>query len=186
MSLSPHSDIWMFRFKFLTTLLVVIIVYPVLFWFRRRLLLVTFYIVQILYIIISMSYFLYFHNYLHFNVFAANFFEGLVAVFIDSAPKNPLLLIAFIDFPFFAYLAISYRRANRLIRKLRVSVGVIVAIALVITAISQYGHYKENKFITQIAKSYRIGESYIVQRYGTLANSIVGMFKYRDYAGLYR
>jgi lipoteichoic acid synthase len=175
----PHADKWMLRFKFLTTLLVVIIVYPILFWFRRRLLFITFYIAQILYVIISMSYFMYFHNYLHFDVFAANFFEGLVAVLIDSAPKNPLLLIAFIDFPFFAYLAIIYPRANRMIRKLRVPVGAVAAIALVITACSQYGHYKENKFITQIAKSYRIGDSYIVQRYGTLANSIVAMLKYR-------
>ncbi|MGE5613041.1 MAG: LTA synthase family protein [Bacillota bacterium] len=175
----PHADKWVFRFKFLTTSLVVIIVYPVLFWLRRRFLFITFYVAQILYIIISMSYFMYFHNYLHFDVFAANFFEGLVAVLVESTPKSPLLLIAFIDFPVFAYLAIKYRRANRLREKLRVPVSVIVAIALAITAYSQYGHYKENKFITQIAKSMRIGESYIVQRYGTLANSVVAMLKYR-------
>ncbi|MGI6667927.1 MAG: LTA synthase family protein [Acetivibrionales bacterium] len=175
----PHADKWMFRFKFLTTLLVVIIVYPVLFRFRKRFLLITFYITQTLYIIISMSYFLYFHNYLHFDVFAANFYEGLVAVLIESTPKSPLLLIAFIDFPFFAYLAIAYQRVNRMRVKLRVPVNVIVAIALIITVWSQYGHYKEDKFITQIAKSKRIGESYIVQRYGTLANSIVAMTRYR-------
>lgn len=176
--LVPHADKWMFRFKFLTTLLLVIIVYPILFRFRPRILLIAFYTAQVLYIMISMSYFIYFHNYLHFNLFAANFYEGLVAVFIESTPKSPLLLIAFIDFPFFAYLAITYRRANRMRKKLKVPVNVIVAIALITTAYTQYGHYKENKFITQIARSIRIGESYIVERYGTLANSVVNLFKY--------
>ena len=174
----PHADKWMFRFKFLTTLLVVIIVYPILFRFRTRLLFITFYIAQVLYIIIIMSYYMYFHSYLHFNLFAANFYEGLVAVLIESTPKSPLLLIAFIDFPFFAYLAVTYRRANRMRKKLKVPVAVAVAIALIITAYTQYGHYKENKFITQIAGSIRIGESYIVQRYGTLANSVVNLLKY--------
>lgn len=176
--LVPHADKWMFRFKFLTTLLVVIIVYPILFRFRPRILFIAFYTVQVLYIMISMSYFIYFHNYLHFNLFAANFYEGLVAVFIESTPKSPLLLIAFIDFPFFAYLAVAYRRANRMRKKLKVPVNVIVVIALIITVYTQYGHYKENKFITQIARSIRIGESYIVERYGTLANSVVNLFKY--------
>ena len=99
------------RFKFLTTLLVVIIVYPILFRFRTRLLFITFYIAQVLYHNI-MSYYMYFHSYLHFNPFAANFYEDLLPCYRINA-KKPVTADRIIDFPFFAYLAVTYRRANR-------------------------------------------------------------------------
>jgi len=175
--LVPGADIWMFRYKFLLTVLVLLMVYPILFLFKKRIVLTVFYIVQVIYIIINLAYFLYFKSYLHFNVFISNFYEGLTAVLNSSSPSNPVLLIALLDLPFFICIFILYPRVHRLRKKLMIPVNAVMAISLVITAYTQYGHYRDGMFITQIADSIRLGESLIVQRYGTLVNNIVGIVK---------
>lgn len=175
--LVPNADIWMFRYKLLITGLVLLITYPILFRPRKRTLLTVFYIAQVIYIVVNMSYYMYFHNYLHIEQFMSNFYEGAVAVLNASSPKDPVLLVAVADLPFFVILLVLYPRVNRLRLKLRVPVTAAVILSLLIMAAAQYGHYKENIFITQIASSLRYGESYIVQRYGTFANGIVSIAK---------
>ncbi len=177
------SDRWSLRFKILTTLLVVIIVYPILFRFKSKTLFILFYVLQTLYIIVNLSYYLYFGQYLHLVQFISNFYEGSIAVLNSSSPKDPVILIAFIDLPFFILLAITYASANRLRQKLRVGINIVVIIALLITAFTQIGHYKDGSFITQIAGSIRIGESHIVERYGTLINNFVSMYNQEDMQG---
>lgn len=175
--LVPSADKWMFRYKLLITGLVVLITYPVLFRFKKRVLLTVFYIAQVLYIVINMSYYLYFHNYLHPEQFISNFIEGATAVLNASSPNNPVLLTAVADLPFFIILLVLYPRVNRLRIKLKIPVTAVVVLSLMIMVVAQYGHYKDNIFITQIASSLRYGESYIVQRYGTFLNSIVSIAK---------
>ncbi len=175
--LVPNADKWMFRYKLLMTGLILLIIYPVLFRFRKRTLFVTFYIVQVIYIVVNMSYYLYFKDYLHVEQFIVNFYEGSIAVLNSSSPKTPLLLTAVMDLPFFIFLCAVYPRVHRLRIKLKIPVAVLVAMSLIVTAYTQYGHYKDNIFITQIANGLRLGESYIVQRYGTLINSIVSISK---------
>ncbi len=174
--LVPQADKFMFRFKFLTTLLIVVAIYPILFRFRSRALFIAFYVIQTLYIIINMSYYLYFNNYLHIEEFISNFYEGFVAVMNASSPKNPILLVSFIDLPFFIFLTVTYFRANRLRKKLWVIIDAAVVLALLATAYTQYGHYKNKVFITNIAQNHFLGESRIVQRYGTLINTAVSIY----------
>ncbi len=175
--LVPNADKWMFRYKFLMTGLIVLITYPVLFRFRKRTLFVVFYIIQTLYIVINMSYYMYFHNYLHVEQFISNFYEGATAVLNASSPNNPILLAAVMDLPFFILVLALYPRVQRLRIKLKVPVAAVVVMSMIITAAAQYGHYKDEIFITQIANGLRLGESYIVQRYGTFTNSIVSVAK---------
>ncbi|HEX2945089.1 MAG TPA: LTA synthase family protein [Clostridia bacterium] len=174
--LVPQADKFMFRFKFLTTLLIVAAIYPILFRFRSRALFITFYVLQTLYILVNMSYYLYFNNYLHIEVFIQNFYEGFVAVMNASSPKNPLLLVSFLDLPFFVFLTVTYFKANRLRKKLWLIADAVVVLALLATAYTQYGHYKNKVFITNIAQNHFLGESRIVQRYGTLVNSAVSIY----------
>ncbi len=175
--LVPNADKWMFRYKLLMTGLIVLITYPMLFRFRKRTLFVVFYIVQALYIVINMSYYMYFHNYLHVEQFISNFYEGAAAVLNASSPSNPVLLTAVMDLPFFILILTLYPRVHRLRIRLKVPVAAVVVLSLLITAAAQYEHYKDNIFITQIANGLRLGESYIVQRYGTFMNSIVSVAK---------
>lgn len=181
--LVPGADRWTLRFKFLTTLLIVVIVYPILFRFKSKALFVVFYLLQTIYIIVNLSYYLYFGQYIHLVQFISNFYEGSIAVLNSSLPKNPVVLVAFIDLPFFIFLALTYFRTNRLRLKLRAGINIVVIIALLVTAYTQYGHYKDKDFITQIAGSIRIGESRIVERYGTLMNNVVGIYKQKDTQG---
>lgn len=178
--LIPNADKWMLRYKLITTFLIVVITYPVLFRFRSRVLFVSFYLLQLLYIIVNLAYYLYFHNYLHIEQFIGNFYEGFTAVQNASGPKNPLLLISILDLPFFIYLAIVYFRANRLRKKLRVLVYIAVILALCTTTVSEYRHYQEKNFLTHISKNMFLGESRIVQRYGTLINNAVSIYNSKN------
>lgn len=178
--LVPNADKWMLRYKLLTTLLMVVITYPILFRFKSRVLFVVVYILQLLYIIVNLSYYLYFQSYLHIEQAISNFYEGFTAVQNASAPKSPLLIVSFIDLPFFIYLTLTYFRANKLKKKLRFLIYVVVICAVCTSAITEYRHYKEHNFLTDIAKNMFLGESRIVQRYGTLVNNAVSIYNSKN------
>ena len=173
----PNADKWMLRYKLLLTILLLIITYPILFKFKSRVLFVVFYLLQILYILVNLSYYLYFHNYLHIEQVLSNFYEGFTAVQNASSPKSPLLLVAMIDLPFFIYLAFRYFRVNRLKQKLKGVIVIAILCALCIMAFTEYGHYRENNSLYHIVKSMYSGEARIVQRYGTLVNNIVSIYQ---------
>ena len=166
----------MLKYKLIVTLLLLIVTYPILFKFRSRVLFVAFYLLQVLYILVNLSYYLYFHNYLHIEQVLSNFYEGFTAVQNASSPKSPLLLVAIIDLPFFIYLTFAWFRANRLRQKLRKLIYIAVICALCVSAYTEYGHYKEGGSLYHIVKSMFSGESRIVQRYGTLANTAVSIY----------
>ena len=172
----PNADRWMLRYKLLITILLLTITYPILFRFKSRVLFVTIYLLQVLYILVNLSYYLYFHNYLHFEQALSNFYEGFTAVQNAASPKSPLLLIALIDLPFFIYLSFMYLRASRLRKKLRVLIYIAVAFALCTTAFTEYRQYREGSSLYHIVKSMFSGESRIVQRYGTLVNNAVSIY----------
>ena len=180
--LVPNADKWMLRYKLITTFLVVVITYPVLFRFKSRALFVTFYLLQLVYILVNLAYYLYFHDYLHIEQFISNFYEGFTAVQNSSGPKSPLLLVSILDLPFFIYLALYYFKANRLRKKLRYLIYIAVILSLCTTTYMEYRHYQEKNFLTDISKNMFLGESRIVQRYGTLINNGVSIYNNKSTA----
>ncbi len=176
----PNADRWMLRYKLMVTLLVLVITYPVLFRFKSRALFVTFYCLQIVYIVVNLSYYLYFHNYLHIEQAISNFYEGFTAVKNASSPKSPLLLVAVLDLPFFIYLSLTYFRANRLRKKFSVLIIVAVVCAVFALSYAEYNHYREGNSLYHIVKSMFSGESRIVQRYGTLVNNAVSIYQNKN------
>lgn len=169
--LVPDADKWMLRYKFLKTLLVVLITYPILFRFKSRILFVSFYMLQTLYILLNLGYYFYFQDYLHIEQVLSNFYEGFTAVRNASAPNNPLMAVVLIDLPFAIYLALSWFRANRLRNKLKVLIYIVALASLSTLIVTEYRQYKEKNFLTHISQNLYVGETRMVQRYGTLLNN---------------
>lgn len=178
--LLPNQSFWVFRYKLIMTVLLVVITYPILFKFKSKLVLLIFYILQIIYIVVNITYYLYFHNYLHIVQAISNMYEGLKATENFSAPISPLLLVAFIDLPFLIFIMINYMKTKIMRDKLKLVIAIIVICALCVTGFTEFKHYKNGISIVHIVKSIYSGESRIVERYGTVANNIVSVYSNRN------
>lgn len=164
-----------FKYKLEMTILLVVIIYPLFLMLRTRLLLVFAYIFQIIYIIANISYYSYFHSYLNIVQWTSLFSEAFTAASHLAVPRNPELMIAFIDLPFFIYIAVKYSKITVVAVKLRFFM--ILAALLSIGMISgiEARNYTQNCSVIQYARDEFTGESPIVQRYGTIVNNLVSL-----------
>ncbi len=171
----PVQTIETFRYKFEIALLLSLALYPVIFKMKSRIGFIVFYILQTLYILVNISYYLFFHNYLHFLQWMTLFGEAVKSVGHSAEPLSIKMLIVLIDLPTFLYLALNYSKVVKLnfeIRKLR-RVLTVVSLVMVIFIANQnnaYGSY----MIKNTSEKYK-GESPIVQRYGTVVNEVVNI-----------
>ena len=74
---------------------------------------------QAAYIFAYMSYYAYFHNYLHLFQSAALFTEGVGQVKRFTIPVTPEMLILLLDLPIFIKLVANYDRTAELCRSLK-------------------------------------------------------------------
>lgn len=165
-----------FLYKFGMILLIVVIIYPLIYKLKSRALLIAAYILQSIYIIVNLSYYLFFHNYLHIMQYITLFSEAISTASKSAIPFFPQMLIIFIDLPFFAYIIFRKHRIklpwaeNRHIAILAVIVPLLMIISV------ETGNYIRNKSIMQIMHDTYSGESPIVERYGTVVNNLVGIY----------
>ncbi len=161
-------------YKLLFTLVFVFAAYLIIIKVKFRFVIILFYIIQFVYLFANLAYYTYFHNYLHLMISPVLFTESLNAVTHFSIPKDPRLLITFLDLPVFIYLIYQYKKVRLLSPafKLHRRIAIVLCLVVVLFAegIGAIGGDSTNKLI----KSYdNGGETKLVHRYGTLFNSIV-------------
>jgi hypothetical protein len=158
----PVQTIETFRYKFEIALLLSLALYPVIFKMKSRIGFIVFYIVQTLYILVNISYYMFYHNYLHFLQWMTLFGEAVKSAGHSAEPLSIKMLIVLIDLPAFLYLAFNYFKVVKLnfeIRKLR-RVLTVVSLVMVIFIANQnnsYGSY----MLKDTSERYK-GESPIV------------------------
>lgn len=161
----------MVSYKLLFSLLISVLAGFLLFKPGKRLLLVFFYVLQALYIFANLAYFLYFKSYLHLFNSLAVLNEGLWAVGNLAFPWDIKLLVAVVDIPFFIYAFLRMPRAAKPAVNspwARKAVLVCLAVLLVLEGVN----FAYSCSLYHVVKG-RVGESLLVERYGTLLNSIV-------------
>lgn len=173
----PRQTPAVFQYKLRLTLLLVSVLYPLLFNFRSRLFLTVFYGLQALYIMISLSYYMYFHSYLRFSDFFLLFGEGLTAVAHSSAPMSPRLLTAFIDLPFFAVVVYKYPLVRELSVKLRLLKAAVALLCLLELSAIEIENYRLKHSLIHYVRDNYAGETQIVERYGTFIDNLVCLYK---------
>ncbi|MDP4180015.1 MAG: LTA synthase family protein [Bacillota bacterium] len=176
----PTQTLETFKYKFIMAILIGLLTYSVVLSIRSRIVFIALYLMQILYIIANISYFLFYHSYLDVTRFILLFNEGFDAVKNSSAPMSFRMLTAFIDLPVFLYIAINYKKIRN-IRKRLILYRTIAILASIIFIISiQFSNNAHNNFIATILQDRYRGESPIVQWYGTLINNFVSITRIGD------
>ncbi|OPX43761.1 lipoteichoic acid synthase 2 [Ruminiclostridium hungatei] len=165
--------VYKFGFTLLCSTVILILVLSV----RSRYLFLIYMIAQGIYCFTNISYFLYYHSYLHFLQWISLFKEAMISATHLANPKSMQLLVVFIDAPLALYIFIRYfkKEANKI--RLPLIKYTLVIVSLIILLGVETNNYYENKSIAQYMDDRYTGETEIVERYGTLANSVVNIIK---------
>ncbi len=169
-----------FRYKFEISLIVSFLFYQLVFKFKYRIGFIVFYILQVLYVTINLSYYLYFHSYLHFLQWMTLFGEGFKAAGHSAEPLNAKMLIVFIDLPVFVYLVFNYFKVVKVNFEVRVFRRILTVVSLVIMMFIINQNYAYGNYMIKGTSTRYKGESPIVQRYGTVVNEIVNIYTNRN------
>jgi Phosphoglycerol transferase and related proteins, alkaline phosphatase superfamily len=166
-----------FSYKLGMTALSVIIIIALTMKFKSRIVFVTIYILQTLYIVANISYYLYFHNYLHLFQAISLLKEAFSITRNSAVPVSPLMLIVFIDMPFFIYLAKNYYKTTYIKAKLGFFIKTAVILSLCFITLIESFNYSNNKSLFQLAHDTFSGESPVVERYGTIADNLLSLYQ---------
>ena len=128
---------------------------------------------QAAYIFAYMSYYAYFHNYLHLFQSAALFTEGVGQVKRFTIPVTPEMLILLLDLPIFIKLAVNYDKTAQLCRSLKKAAAVSGYTVLAVVVLAEFWNYSHGISLMQLGRSFYSSEQKIIERYGTFVNNIV-------------
>ncbi|RCX14306.1 phosphoglycerol transferase MdoB-like AlkP superfamily enzyme [Anaerobacterium chartisolvens] len=166
------QTVWTFAYKLFFTLLFTVLVFYTSLTFKKPHVIVIAYIIQTAYIITMLCYYNYFRNYLHLFQVTALFTEGITSVKHFTIPWNNNLLTAILDLPLFLYVLITYKKISTFKTVLGPYLKyILIAPAVLIAAAEGWSLYSGSS-IVHFSKDYSAYESAIVEKYGTLANSL--------------
>lgn len=181
--LIPIQTMATFNYKLQMTLLLAIIVYPLIFKLKSSLPFIMIYTIQILYIVANMSYYLFYHNYVHIMQWITLFQEAFLSAGHSAAPMNLKMFIIFIDIPAFAYILFNYSKVREFIMSIRIQQLILAFSAIIIISFVEFNNYSQGFSVLQYVKDQSRGESPIVERYGTVANNMVTLYLNRGERG---
>ncbi len=168
------------EYKMVYTFLFMVIFINIFLVLKSRILFLLLYLLQSLYILINISYYMFFHSYLHVMQFIMLFNEGFTAVNQNSAPINLRMLIILIDLPGFILV---YRNFNRIIdfrKSKRLLTVMVTCLSLILLGAIEVRSYYYEWSLVHLVKSKYNGEKPIVERYGTVANNVLGIYLNRN------
>ncbi len=174
--LLPAQTTDIFKYKLKITILVLIVVYFIIFSIKSRAVFIIFYLLQLLYIIVNISYYSYYHSYLHIWQWITLFKEGLISAEHSSVPRHASLYTAFIDLPFAVLIALGYSRVLSLSRKLKPLKLSLVALSVLFLMFFEFQNYSQGLSFIHFTQNRYLGESPIVEKYGTAVNNAVSLY----------
>lgn len=167
------ADVFEYKLKF--TLLVGAAACLILVRVRSRLVLIGIYLLQTVYIVVNLSYYAYFHSYLHITDILMLFNEGITAAIHAAAPQKPYFLLVFIDLPVFIYIMRFYGEIRALHARLSFFKTAAVTVCIFALISLEINNYIEKHSIFIYANDNHQGESPVVERYGTLAVNLINL-----------
>jgi phosphoglycerol transferase MdoB-like AlkP superfamily enzyme len=108
------------------------------------------------------------------------FNEGFTAANQNSAPINSNMLIILIDLPAFILLYWNFKKIIDFRKNKRFLAIIVSCLSLAVLGGIEVKSYYNEWSLVQLVKSKYNGEKPIVERYGTLANNILGIYLNRN------
>jgi hypothetical protein len=106
--LIPQANKDIFYYKLGVSLLVCTLIYTIVFSLKSRWLFIIVFALQGLYMFTNISYFLYYHSYLHVLQWISLFKEAFISATHLANPKSAQLLVVFIDIPLALYILFKF------------------------------------------------------------------------------
>lgn len=159
-------------YKSFYTLIIEIIVFSILLKIKWKFPIIIIYLGQAIYMFAYISYFCYFHSYLHLFQASALVTESVGPISHLSIPVNVNMLIILLDLPIFILFATKYRNLNRVfVRKAFLRKRILLSGVFILLIIEGVNFYNGIS-ILQIGKNFYATEPTIVARYGTIVNNL--------------
>ena len=166
-----------FLYKLGITFLLLSATYILLLGIGSRIPFVIFYAIQTIYILVNLIYYEYLHSYLHISQAVALFSEGVGAAGDVSTLISPKLFVALLDLPVAVYMLVIYPRVTAQVKKAhkvgRLALAMCCLLVIAATEGYNYAHHYSIFNLAEAGDS--VSESLVVQRYGTIANSLADM-----------
>jgi lipoteichoic acid synthase len=175
--LLPQADRDLFSYKFWVTLVACTLLYSIVFGFRSRFVFLFAFVLQGIYTFTNISYYLYFHSYLHFLQWISLFKEAMISASHLANPKSSELLVVFIDVPIALYIFFKCFKPE--VKKARVPMArnCVIALCAIIIIILEIFNYSSGQSVVDFMNDRYSGETRIVERYGTLVNGTVNIIQ---------
>lgn len=161
-----------FLYKYIFSLLLNTIILITVFKHRSPRLFLIFYIIESIYIFTILSYYSYFHNYLHLLQATVLFTEGVGSLKHITIPVDYKHLCILVDLIPAIYILRNYKKANTLNTYLKPWFKYIIIAFIITIAGSEAWHYTKNDSIFTLVKDYSKNEIVFVERYGTVISDI--------------
>jgi lipoteichoic acid synthase len=170
----------MLLYKLFMSLLFVLIFYPYVLRIKLRLVFICVYAIQALYILVNISYFSYFHNYLNLSHSYMLFNESLLTARHFAVPLDLFQLIVLLDFPFFMIISINYNKIYAAGTKLYFYRMATLLASVLIIASLEVTSYANGASLKRVINSGFWGESRVIEKYGTVVNNLAALFLKKD------
>lgn len=155
-------------------------VYVLLLRVRRPWAIIVFYLLQMLYMVVNLSYHFNFEGYLHVNQYVVLFSETLDLLTHSAVPWDARLWFVFIDAPLFAFIvfkysSIAYFNRRHLVKK----AFFVLGIGLILYAYKWDVAGRRESALGIMNNAYTSNNS-VVSQYGLLVFNIMDLLNYRD------
>jgi lipoteichoic acid synthase len=145
---------------------------------KRRFFIFAFYLVQTVYLLINVMYYLSFQGYLHISQYTGLFSEAFDLLSHAALPWDARSLFALIDLPFLAAILFTYRRLSGLSRQYFFKPVLYTASVIFIVVIYKWDVPSETPL--EIMNNAYESDANVVKKYGLLVFNLLDLFNYTD------
>jgi phosphoglycerol transferase MdoB-like AlkP superfamily enzyme len=170
-SMIPEKSAGMLGYKLGFFFLVSSLFFLIILRFRSRYVYLVMYIIESIYVFSLLSYFGYFHNYLHIMQSFVLFTEGVESVGHMTMPVGPTHLLILVDTLPFIFIFKNYKALHSSFRDISKRLLKYSVIAMAAFLLISEGFYASKGLgIKVLCKDYTTYEDVFVERFGTLAS----------------
>lgn len=171
-SIMNNQTLGTFSYKIMFSLFLGAILFFTIFKFKSPRIFLILYIIENIYIFTILSYYSYFHNYLHIMQATVLFTEGVGSLKHITIPIDYKHLCILIDIIPAIYIYKNYNKILNINLSLKSYIKYILIGFLLIIISSETWHYIKNNSIITLVKDYPKYETVFVERYGTVISDI--------------
>ena len=165
-----------FIVKLIISFSFIYIFYYYIFMIKIRIVFIFIYIIQVLFLLLIVTHFIYFKRHIHIFMSLELRSEGVEAIRVFAIPFSPIMVIAFLDLPFFLFFVMKYRKISKIINITKKLKYYLYLSVFIFFLVETTGFVSGNSFYHKM-QSNHVSDNEIVMKYGSLGLNLMDLFK---------